>query len=78
MKNILVLALLLFCSACTTAGIPYVKRSEVKAFKIGETTVEDVLSRLGPPTSSAVSAAGQRTLSYGYANDQAVPTIIGA
>ncbi|MEO8629361.1 MAG: hypothetical protein ABI612_14855 [Betaproteobacteria bacterium] len=78
MKKLLVLAVLLFCSACTTAGITYVKRSEVKTFKVGETTIEDVLNRLGPPTYSAATAAGQRTLSYGFANAQARPSILDA
>lgn len=67
---LLICALLL--SGCVTMGRE-ITEEQLAGFKKGETTVQDVTSKLGTPTSSSVTATGQRTLSYMFAHSQARP-----
>lgn len=68
-------------SACTTMGTE-VTPQQLSGLKKGETTVDEAITQLGPPTSSTVSSNGQRVISYFHVSAQARPAtfipIVGA
>ena len=80
-RGVLLIAALVFLSACATVGRE-IKTEQLAELKKGETTVEQVVAKLGPPTSTSMNASGQRTLSYFFAHAQARPAsfipIVGA
>jgi hypothetical protein len=72
MNRVLCLVVVLFISGCTTVG-KELTQDQLVDFKAGETTIDDVVAKLGAPTSSSVTATGQRTISYVFAHAQARP-----
>ncbi|MEQ1601529.1 MAG: hypothetical protein ABL885_07155 [Methylophilaceae bacterium] len=73
MKAILNLAtVVLLLAGCATVG-KEITQDQLTSFKKGETTIEEVVAKLGTPTSSSVTATGQRTISYVFAHAQARP-----
>lgn len=71
MRNALIF-LALFIAGCMTIG-KEVTPDQLAGFKKGETTINEVVTKLGSPTFSSVTASGQRTLSYTFAHAQARP-----
>lgn len=59
-------------SGCVTTG-KEVTEDQLRDFKRGETTIDDVVAELGAPTSTSVTATGQRTISYLFAHSQPRP-----
>jgi outer membrane protein assembly factor BamE (lipoprotein component of BamABCDE complex) len=59
-------------SSCASVG-KEVTQDQLVEFKKGETTINEVVAKLGTPTSSSVTASGQRTISYVFAHAQARP-----
>ena len=72
MKQTWICLLVVLLSACATVGRE-VSQDQLASFKKGETTAEDVVAKLGPPTSSSISGTGLRTISYMFAHAQARP-----
>lgn len=71
MKGPTVFAALLL-SACVASGVR-VTEEQAKQFERGKSTYGEVMSKLGPPTSSMVTATGLRYLSYAYFEAAARP-----
>ena len=71
MKGTLVI-LALLVSGCATVG-KEIAPSQLAGFRKGETTIDEVVARLGTPTASSVTSTGQRTLSYVFAHTQVRP-----
>lgn len=67
--------------ACVTVG-KEVTQEQLSDFKRGVTTQEEIVAKLGRPTSSTISASGDRYMSYVFAHSQARPAtfipIVGA
>jgi outer membrane protein assembly factor BamE (lipoprotein component of BamABCDE complex) len=59
-------------TGCATVG-KEVTPDQLTDFKPGTTTVADVVSKLGAPTSSSATSNGYQTLMYIYAHAQARP-----
>lgn len=72
MKRLFIGMTMFVVSGCVTIG-KEVTQEQVTEFKKHQTTVEDVVAKLGPPTSSTISATGNRTISYVFAHAQARP-----
>ena len=72
MRRVFCLIMVLLISGCATTG-KEVTQDQLVDFKKGETTIDDVIAKLGAPTSSTVTATGQRTISYVFAHAQARP-----
>lgn len=70
MKAMIAALLLIVLSGCATVG-KEVTQEQVKGFKKGETTMEEVVSKLGSPTSSGVDASGRTVISYVFVHAQA-------
>jgi outer membrane protein assembly factor BamE (lipoprotein component of BamABCDE complex) len=81
MRTIVTLALAFMISACVTVG-KEVTPDQLAGFKNGETTYDEVVAKLGKPTSTSYMSNGQRTLSYIFAHSQARPAafipVVGA
>lgn len=63
---------LLALAGCVAMGVQ-VTESQLKSFERGKSTVGQVVSSLGQPTSSTLSADGTRMLMYMYTEAQARP-----
>jgi outer membrane protein assembly factor BamE (lipoprotein component of BamABCDE complex) len=72
MKHVLICLAAILITACATVGRE-ISQDQLANFKKGETTVEQVVAKLGPPTSSSISGTGLRTISYMFAHAQARP-----
>lgn len=68
MKIISILLTLFFMSGClaATSGNPKVTSNEVSAFKVGETTEDEVIAKLGKPQSRSSDSSGSTVLYYHY------------
>ncbi|MEO5348460.1 MAG: nuclear transport factor 2 family protein [Magnetococcus sp. YQC-3] len=62
-------AMVMLLSACATAG-KEIKPEELSEFKKGKTTVEQVVAKLGDPTTASISDGGVRTLTYTFSHYQ--------
>ena len=65
----LVAALLVGCVTVPAVDIERgtpISEAELAAFKVGETTVEKVISTLGPPGASTVKSDGSRMITYAH------------
>lgn len=73
--------LLLTLAGCATVGRE-VTESQLQGLAKGKTTMDEVVARLGKPTSSASTLEGKRFISYVFAHAQARPEsfipIVGA
>ncbi|SHM05116.1 Beta-barrel assembly machine subunit BamE [Nitrosospira sp. Nsp11] len=80
MKGIVIAAMALALSACATVG-KEISQDQLAGFKEGVTTVNDVIERLGAPTSTTVSS-GRTVMVYSFMHSQARPAsfipIVGA
>ena len=56
-------------SGCATSG-KEVTQEQMAQFHRGTTTVQDVIGKLGAPTSSMITADGKRMLMYSFAHVQ--------
>lgn len=65
-------ALLFAITGCVSIG-KEITADQLNGFKTGETTPDQVIAKLGPPTGSTVSADGRRSMSYVFAHSQARP-----
>lgn len=63
---------LVMLAGCATAGVK-VDPATVATFKSGQTTYQQVVSRLGPPTSEAIAPDGSRVIAYSYVQASARP-----
>jgi|JI10StandDraft_1071094.scaffolds.fasta_scaffold311426_3 outer membrane protein assembly factor BamE (lipoprotein component of BamABCDE complex) len=70
--RVVAIALPLLLTGCMAAGVQ-VKAEQLQGFKKGETTKQDVLSKLGNPTARSITADGSEILIYNYAAYQARP-----
>ena len=68
----LLLPLALAISGCATTGVQ-VDESALISFEKGKTTINDVIARLGQPTSNILLNTGQRIIGYTYVQAQARP-----
>ena len=66
------LPLALAISGCATTGVQ-VDEGALTSFEKGKTTINDVIARLGQPTSSILLNTGQRIIGYTYVQAQARP-----
>ena len=77
--NTLMICLLL--AGCATVGRE-VTENQLQGFEKGKTTLNEVVSKLGTPTSSSSTLEGKRFISYVFAHAQARPEsfipIVGA
>jgi hypothetical protein len=64
MRNALLFIGLTLLSGCGMATGVRIEESQLSQFQAGKTTYPQVISALGPPTSSSVSSTGDRTISY--------------
>jgi hypothetical protein len=68
----LVLATALILGACVASGVR-VTEEQAKQFERGKATYNEVVSKLGQPTSSVVTGAGLRYISYAFVEAAARP-----
>lgn len=68
----MVLACSFGLAACASTGVK-VDPNAMASFKVGQTTQAEVVGRLGEPTTSVVTANGERQLTYTYAEAQVRP-----
>jgi outer membrane protein assembly factor BamE (lipoprotein component of BamABCDE complex) len=59
-------------SGCVSTGVQ-VDENALTSFQKGKTTVNEVIARLGQPTSNILMNTGQRIISYTYIQAQARP-----
>ncbi len=52
-------------SSCAASGVK-VSEEQAESFKVGRSTYSDVVSVLGPPTTTTLSSDGTRTAIYSY------------
>lgn len=64
--------LALALSGCTSTGV-HVDERALTTFEKGKTTINDVIARLGQPTSNMLLNTGQRIIGYTYVQAQARP-----
>ena len=57
---------------CTSTGVQ-VDESALTSFQKGKTTINDVVAKLGQPTSNMLMDSGQRVIVYSYIQAQARP-----
>ena len=57
---------------CAAAGVK-VTEQQAESFKVGLSTYQDVVTALGPPTTTTVGSDGMRTAMYSYASVRAQP-----
>jgi outer membrane protein assembly factor BamE (lipoprotein component of BamABCDE complex) len=57
---------------CVSAGVQ-VQPEKLQAMKVGETTYQEVVARLGTPTANVISSNGQRVIVYSFVHSQARP-----
>jgi outer membrane protein assembly factor BamE (lipoprotein component of BamABCDE complex) len=62
----------LVVSGCTSTGVQ-VDENALTSFQKGKTTVNEVIARLGQPTSNILLNTGQRIIGYTYIQAQARP-----
>ena len=72
MKVALVLSLVITLAGCMSTGVE-VRQDQTASFKTGSTTTQDVVSRLGAPTSRTSLPDGSSMLVYSFAAAQARP-----
>jgi outer membrane protein assembly factor BamE (lipoprotein component of BamABCDE complex) len=66
------LPIALAVSGCTSTGVQ-VDENALTSFQKGKTTVNEVIARLGQPTSNILLNTGQRIIGYTYIQAQARP-----
>lgn len=66
------LGLLGLLAGCASAGVK-VSEQQAEAFKVGTSTYADVVTALGPPTTTTLDAKGMRTAAYTYSSIRAQP-----
>lgn len=66
------LPLALALSGCTSTGVQ-VDENALTSFEKGKTTINDVVARLGQPTSNILLNTGHRVIAYTYVQAQARP-----
>ena len=72
MRKIVALCVAVGLSGCMSAGVQ-VKESELAQFQKGKSTFQDVVAKLGPPTTNSLMADGRRIVVYSYTQAQARP-----
>ncbi|MCP5411442.1 MAG: hypothetical protein H6924_04815 [Alphaproteobacteria bacterium] len=72
MKLLIVLASLLLLAGCMSAGVKVDERN-LASFHKGQTTYQEVLARLGPPTTNSLMPDGRRMLMYSWVQASARP-----
>lgn len=81
MKTVIALALAVALTGCMSTGVE-VSQDQTASFKTGSTTANDVVTRLGPPTSRSTMPDGSQVLVYSFAASKARPAsyipIVGA
>ena len=70
MRILAVLMILVFTSGCVSTG-KKVDATAATQFKIGKSTLQDVVTALGNPESRTTDGSGKITLVYMYSNSQA-------
>jgi hypothetical protein len=65
MRGIVVFCVAGFLAGCAASGVK-VTEQQAQEFKVGTSTYTDVVSALGPPTTSMVASNGTRTAMYNY------------
>ena len=71
MRNLLLVSLMVL-AGCVSMG-KEISQEQLTEFKKGVTTEKDVIAKLGSPTTSSMTASGQRSLGYMFAHAQARP-----
>src|SRR3569623_19828 len=66
------LTVFILMAGCVSSGVQ-VKPDQLSEFKAGTTTVNDVIAKLGKPTTSMLMSDGTRMMSYSYIHSQARP-----
>jgi hypothetical protein len=66
MRGIAVFCVLSLLTGCAASGVK-VTEEQAESFKVGVSSYSDVVTSLGPPTSTSVSSNGARTAVYTYA-----------
>jgi len=64
--------MLVLLGGCVSIG-KEVTQDQLAGFKAGETTPDQVIAKLGAPTSNTMSADGRRSMGYVFAHSQARP-----
>jgi hypothetical protein len=72
MKLLVLLASAMMLAGCVSAGVK-VDEKNLAAFEKGKTTYSEILSRLGPPTTSTLMPDGSRMLMYSWVQASARP-----
>lgn len=70
MKTVLALFLIVALTGCMSAGVE-VSQDQTASFKTGTTTQQDVVSKLGAPTTRTTLSDGSQVLVYAFAASQA-------
>jgi hypothetical protein len=70
MKTVLALSLIAVLTGCMSTGVE-VSQEQTASFKTGSTTQQDVVTRLGPPTSRTTMPDGSQVMVYSFAASQA-------
>lgn len=69
MKSLAFILIALALSACASTG-RQVSQAQLSDFKKGETTIDEVVAKLGTPTTTTLSSDGTRSLSYVFSQTQ--------
>lgn len=72
MKTLSALVAALLIAGCVSTGRE-VSQDQLADFKRGETTIDQVIAKLGQPTNSNLSMGGARSISYVFTHAQARP-----
>jgi hypothetical protein len=64
--------LFVLLSGCAASGVQ-VSEQQAQAFKVGSSTYNDVVTALGPPTTTSLASNGTRTAVYAYASIRSQP-----
>jgi hypothetical protein len=72
MKAIGILCIALTLIGCASYGVQ-VKTEQLSSFKRGETTIEEVIAKLGKPTTISTKMDGTKEIAYIYSHAQARP-----
>lgn len=71
MKRYWLIAMLML-SGCVSVGHE-IKTDQIATFRPNETTINQVIAALGPPTATATDSTGQQVLTYAHTQSQVRP-----
>lgn len=72
MKKLLLIVAAIYLVGCAATGVE-VKEESLADLKKGETTIQEVVAKIGNPTTSTLNMDGSRTIMYVYASSTTRP-----